>query len=95
MFVIYVITYELNFKKIIMISPEEENFLRIVYLHYRVVTPVIKRFFDRKHPNLSADLTTNKTILYNLRNPPEGFPRVLYAKQWEILYPPRGMLDIK
>lgn len=73
-----------------MTSPEEENFLRIVYLHYRVVTPVLKRFFDGKHPNLSADLNlaTNKAILSNLHNPPR---RILYAQQWKKLYPPTGM----
>ncbi|XP_071139528.1 uncharacterized protein [Mytilus edulis] len=74
-----------------MTLPEEENFLRIVYLHYRVVTPSLKRFFDGKHPNLSADLNlpTNKAILSNLHNPPRG-RRILHPQQWNTLYPPTG-----
>ncbi|XP_076081147.1 uncharacterized protein LOC143052059 [Mytilus galloprovincialis] len=75
-----------------MTSPEEENFLRIVYLHYRVVTPVLKRFFDGNHPNLSADLNlaTNRAILSNLHNPPPRSRRILFAQQWKTLYPPTG-----
>lgn len=76
-----------------MTLPEEENFLRIVYLHYRVVTPSLKRFFDGKHPNLSADLNlpTNQAILSNLHNPPPKGRRILYPQQWNTLYPPTGM----
>lgn len=76
-----------------MTLPEEENFLRIVYLHYRVVSPSLKRFFDGKHPNLTADLNlaTNKAILYNLHKPPSKRRQILYEPQWNTLYPPAGM----
>ncbi|VDH91506.1 Hypothetical predicted protein [Mytilus galloprovincialis] len=67
-----------------MISKEEENFLRIVYLHYRVVTPCLKRFFDGIHPNLSASLklVPNKTDLRQLQR-----KRILNQQQWDTLYP--------
>lgn len=68
-----------------MVSQEEENFLRIVYLHYRVATDALRRFFDKLHQNLSVDLNNqgNKAILTQLLSK----KRVLYQTQWDILYP--------
>ncbi|CAC5379936.1 unnamed protein product [Mytilus coruscus] len=75
-----------------MVSKEEENFLRIVYLNYSVATRALTRFFDKLHSNLSADLhiPRNKAKLKQLLNPPPGRKRVLYQGQWDILYPPTG-----
>lgn len=75
-----------------MVSNEEENFLRIVYLNYRVATGALTRFFDKLHPHLSADLHIpgNKVILQKLYIPPPRGKRVLYPGQWNILYPPPG-----
>lgn len=75
-----------------MVSKEEENFLRIVYLNYRVATGALRKFFDKLHPNLSVDLhiPVNKSILTQMYNPPRGRRRVLYSSQWNILYPPTG-----
>ncbi|CAC5368067.1 unnamed protein product [Mytilus coruscus] len=75
-----------------MVSKEEENFLRIVYLNYSVATRALTRFFDKLHSNLSADLHNprNKAKLEQLLNPPPGRKRVLYQGQWDILYPPTG-----
>lgn len=77
-----------------MVSKEEENFLRIVYLHYRVATGALTNFFDTKHPSLSADLNIpgNKAILKDLYKPPRGNTRVLYRNQWKTLYPTTGKL---
>lgn len=71
-----------------MTSQEEENFLRIVYLHYRVITPCLTKFFDGIHPNLSAslNLAQNKTILRELQK-----KRILNQQQWDTLYPSLGM----
>ncbi|CAG2197183.1 unnamed protein product [Mytilus edulis] len=75
-----------------MVSKEEENFLRIVYLNYSVATRALTTFFDKLHPDLSADLhiTGNKATLKQLLNPPPCRKRVLYQGQWDILYPPTG-----
>lgn len=75
-----------------MVSNEEENFLRIVYLNYRVATGALKRFFDIQHPNLSVDLHKPgiEASLKLLYKPPPGKKRVLYQGQWDILYPPPG-----
>ncbi|CAG2254650.1 unnamed protein product [Mytilus edulis] len=75
-----------------MVSKEEENFLRIVYLHYRVATGALTNFFDKLHPSLSADLNIpgNKAILQDLYIPPPRKKRVLYRGQWDTLYPPPG-----
>lgn len=75
-----------------MVSKEEENFLRIVYLNYSVATRALTRFFDKLHPDLSADLhnTRNKATLKQLLTPPHDRKRVLYQGQWNILYPPTG-----
>ncbi|VDH95348.1 Hypothetical predicted protein, partial [Mytilus galloprovincialis] len=72
-----------------MVSKEEENFLRIVYLNYRVATEALTNFFDKKHPNLSADLNIpeNKTKLHSLYKTPGGKKPVLYRGQWNTLYP--------
>ncbi|VDI17828.1 Hypothetical predicted protein [Mytilus galloprovincialis] len=74
------------------ITKEEDNFLRIVYLNYRVGTKALRRYFDNVHPNLPSDLSspTNKSILAILHKPPRGQRRVLYQEQWDILYPPSG-----
>ncbi|CAG2201854.1 unnamed protein product [Mytilus edulis] len=74
------------------ITKEEDNFLRIVYLNYRVGTKALRRYFDNVHPNLLSDLSspTNKSILAGLHKPPRGQRRVLYREQWDILYPPSG-----
>lgn len=73
-----------------MVSKEEENFLRIVHLNYSVATRALTTFFDKLHPDLSADLhiTGNKATLKQLLNPPPSRKRVLYQGQWDILYPP-------
>ncbi|XP_071150630.1 uncharacterized protein [Mytilus edulis] len=75
-----------------MVSKEEDNFLRIVYLHYRVATEALTNFFDKLHPSLSADLNIpgNKAILRDLYIPPPRKKRVLYRGQWDTLYPPPG-----
>ncbi|VDI03046.1 Hypothetical predicted protein [Mytilus galloprovincialis] len=75
-----------------MVTKEEENFLRIVYLHYRVATGALTNFFDKLHPSLSADLNIpgNKAILQDLYIPPPRKKRVLYRGQWDTLYPPPG-----
>lgn len=75
-----------------MVLKEEENFLRIVYLNYRVATGALTRFFDKLHPNLSADLHLpgNKYTLQQLNNSLPGKRRVLYKGQWNILYPTPG-----
>ncbi|XP_063411142.1 uncharacterized protein LOC134694078 [Mytilus trossulus] len=75
-----------------MVSKEEENFLRIVYLHYRVATGALTNFFDKLHPSLSADLNIpgNKAILQDLYIPPPRKKRFLYRSQWDTLYPPPG-----
>ncbi|CAG2251700.1 unnamed protein product [Mytilus edulis] len=75
-----------------MVSKEEDNFLRIVYLHYRVATGALTNFFDKLHPSLSADLNIpgNKAILQDLYIPPPRKKRVLYRGQWDTLYPPPG-----
>ncbi|VDI19623.1 Hypothetical predicted protein [Mytilus galloprovincialis] len=75
------------------ITKEEDNFLRIVYLNYRVGTTALRRYFDNVHPNLPSDLSspTNKSILASLHKPtPRGQRKVLYQEQWDILYPPSG-----
>lgn len=75
-----------------MVTKEEDNFLRVVYLNYQVGTTALRRYFDNVHPNLSSDLSspTNKAILSNLYKPPRGQKRVLYQQQWDILYPSTG-----
>lgn len=75
-----------------MVTKEEENFLRIVYLNYRVATGALTRFFDKLHPHLSADLNIpeNKAILQQMHHPLPGRKRVLNQEQWNILYPPTG-----
>ncbi|CAG2251696.1 unnamed protein product [Mytilus edulis] len=75
-----------------MVSKEEDNFLRIVYLHYRVATGALTNFFDKLHPSLSADLNIpgNKAILQDLYIPPPRKKRFLYRGQWDTLYPPAG-----
>ncbi|XP_063412766.1 uncharacterized protein LOC134695444 [Mytilus trossulus] len=79
-----------------MVSKEEENFLRIVYLHYRVATGALTNFFDKLHPSLSADLNIpgNKAILKDLYIPPTRKKRVLYQGQWNTLYPPPGSTTV-
>ncbi|CAG2241546.1 unnamed protein product [Mytilus edulis] len=74
------------------ITKEEDNFLRIVYLTYRVGTTALRRYFDGFHPNLQSDLSfpPNKAILLDLHKPPRGQRRVLYQEQWNILYPSSG-----
>ncbi|CAG2198749.1 unnamed protein product [Mytilus edulis] len=74
------------------ITKEEDNFLRIVYLNYRVGTTALRRYFDNVLPNLPSDLSspTNMSILSNLHKPPRGKRRILYQEQWDILYPPSG-----
>ncbi|CAC5400073.1 DZIP3 [Mytilus coruscus] len=76
-----------------MVSKEVENFLRVVFLNYRVATGALKRFFDKLHPNLQADLNIpgNKAILQQLYTPPPRIKRVLYQGQWHILYPSAGV----
>ncbi|XP_076080667.1 uncharacterized protein LOC143051655 [Mytilus galloprovincialis] len=75
-----------------MVTKEEDNFLRVVYLNYRVGTTALRRYFDSVHPFLPADLSSppNKAILASLHKPPRGQRRVLYQEQWDILYPPTG-----
>ncbi|CAC5360488.1 unnamed protein product [Mytilus coruscus] len=75
-----------------MATKEEDNFLRVVYLNYRVGTNALRRYFDSVHPNLPADLSPppNKAILSSLHKPPRGQRRILYQEQWDILYPPTG-----
>ncbi|CAC5360513.1 unnamed protein product [Mytilus coruscus] len=75
-----------------MATKEEDNFLRIVYLNYRVGTTALRRYFDSAHPNLASDLSSpsNKAILSNLHKPPRGQRRVLYQDQWNMLYPSPG-----
>ncbi|CAG2251751.1 unnamed protein product [Mytilus edulis] len=79
-----------------MVSKEEDNFLRIVYLHYRVATGALSNFFDKLHPSLSADLNIpgNKAILHDLYIPPPKKKRVLYRRQWDTLYPPPGSTTV-
>ncbi|VDI14710.1 Hypothetical predicted protein [Mytilus galloprovincialis] len=77
------------------ITKEEDNFLRIVYLTYRVGTTALRRYFDGFHPNLQSDLSfpPNKAILLDLHKPPKhakGQRKVLYQEQWNILYPSSG-----
>lgn len=74
-----------------MSTKEEDNFLRTVYLNYRVATPALRRCFDRKHPNLAFDLSipANKKILSNLCNT-IGRRKILNAEQLKILYPLTG-----
>ncbi|CAG2231817.1 unnamed protein product [Mytilus edulis] len=73
-------------------TKEEDNFLRIVYLYYRVGITVLRRFFDGFHRNLQSDLSfpPNKAILLSLHKPPRGQRKVLYQEQWDILYPSSG-----
>ncbi|XP_052084041.1 uncharacterized protein LOC127721329 [Mytilus californianus] len=75
-----------------MATKEEDNFLRVVYLNYRVGTTALRRYFDSVHSNLPSDLSSppNKAILSSLYKPPRGQRRVLYQEQWDILYPPTG-----
>lgn len=75
-----------------MVTQEEDNFLRVVHLNYRVGTTALRRYFDNVHPNLPTDLSspTNESILSNLFKPPRGQKRVLYQDQWNILYPSSG-----
>ncbi|CAC5380301.1 unnamed protein product [Mytilus coruscus] len=71
-----------------MATKEEDNFLRIVYLNYRVGTIALRRYFDGVHPNLTSDLSSpsNKAILASLNKPPRGQKRVLFQEQWNVLY---------
>ncbi|VDI58191.1 Hypothetical predicted protein [Mytilus galloprovincialis] len=73
-------------------TKEEDNFLRIVYLNYRVGTTALRRYFDGVHPNLASDLSSssNKTLLSNLLNPLRRQRTVLHRDQWNILYPLPG-----
>ncbi|VDI43635.1 Hypothetical predicted protein, partial [Mytilus galloprovincialis] len=75
-----------------MVSTEEDNFLRMVYLNYRVATKALTNFFDKLHPSLSADLNIpgNNAILKDLYTPPPRKKPVLYHGQWDTLYPPPG-----
>lgn len=78
------------------ITKVEDNFLRMVYLNYRVGTTALRRYFDNVHPNLPLDLSspTNKSILSNLYKTSRGQRRILYQEQWDILYPPSGIFLI-
>ncbi|XP_063412587.1 uncharacterized protein LOC134695294 [Mytilus trossulus] len=80
-----------------MVSKEIENFLRIVYLNYSVAIRALTTFFDKLHPDLSADLhiTGNKASLKQLLHPSPGRKRVLYQGQWNILYPPTEKKELK
>ncbi|XP_076080658.1 uncharacterized protein LOC143051646 isoform X2 [Mytilus galloprovincialis] len=73
-------------------TKEEDNFLRIVYLNYRVGTTALRRYFDSVHPNLQSVLSSpsNKAILSDLYKPPRGQRRILYQEQWNTLYPSPG-----
>ncbi|CAC5380299.1 unnamed protein product [Mytilus coruscus] len=75
-----------------MATKEEDNFLRVVYLNYRVGTTALRRYFDCIHPNLPSDLSSpiNKAILLGLHKPPRGQRKVLYQEQWNVLYPSSG-----
>ncbi|CAG2210513.1 unnamed protein product [Mytilus edulis] len=73
-------------------TKEEDNFLRIVYLNYRVGTTALRRYFDSVHPNLQSVLSSpsNKAILSDLHKPPRGQRKVLFLEQWNTLYPSSG-----
>ncbi|XP_052084012.1 uncharacterized protein LOC127721316 [Mytilus californianus] len=75
-----------------MVTKDEDNFLRVVSLNYRVGTTALRRYFDKVHPNLQSDLSSpaNISILSSLHKPPRGHKRVLYQEQWNILYPSSG-----
>ncbi|CAC5399269.1 unnamed protein product [Mytilus coruscus] len=68
-----------------MITKEVDNFLRTIYLHYQVVTPALRRYFEGKHPNLVSDLSCYYSRLHNMYN-----RKILYQAQWDILHPPTG-----
>ncbi|VDI21504.1 Hypothetical predicted protein [Mytilus galloprovincialis] len=73
-------------------TKEEDNFLRIVYLNYRVGTTALRRYFDSVHPNLQSVLSSpsNKAILSDLHKPSRGQRKVLFLEQWNTLYPSSG-----
>ncbi|CAG2210515.1 unnamed protein product [Mytilus edulis] len=73
-------------------TKEEDNFLRIVYLNYRVGTTALRRYFDSVHPNLQSVFSSpsNKAILSDLHKPPRGQRKILYQEQWNTLYPSSG-----
>ncbi|VDI65285.1 Hypothetical predicted protein, partial [Mytilus galloprovincialis] len=73
-------------------TKEEDNFLRIVYLNYRVGTSALRRYFDSVHPNLQSVLSSpsNKAILSDLHKPTRGQRKVLFLEQWNTLYPASG-----
>lgn len=79
-----------------MVTKEEDNFLRVVYLN-KVATTALRRYFDNVHPNLLSDLSspTNISILSNLYKPLRGQKRVLNPEQWNILYPSSGKVQLQ
>ena len=69
-----------------VISEEEKTyFLRFGTGVLFVSTEALREFFNKKHPNLNADLTSNDGLLLNLKK-----KRVITNEQWNLLFPTSG-----
>ena len=66
---------------------EETHFLRFLAGLLNVTTRALRDFFNRQHPNLSADLHQNRVLLNSLKN------KVITGAQWNLLFPASGIYN--
>ncbi|VDI02173.1 Hypothetical predicted protein [Mytilus galloprovincialis] len=70
-----------------LLTTEEKNYLRSIYLTFMIGTDAVRIYFDQLHPptDLVAHLANNKSAFESLKK--DG---IISKAVWEKLYPKRG-----